>query len=150
MGSINTFGVPTTLKSVKKLIDKKEDWQSEITQYKTGIISFLGNAETEYHVLDFKPDIVLIFTQCDTDGNVTFRYASFILSNTKIISTDYLNSYQYYGALGYTLTNSNVDLGLQNDIPMFVDGFKIRGLESGNTKATRMRYIALKFAKNLV
>ena len=69
--AVKTFGSPTTLKSVKKLIDKKAEWQAEITQFQSGIVTLSGTTE-QIRGLDFTPKRVIVWQIGGTNNTASF------------------------------------------------------------------------------
>ena len=84
--AVKTFGSPTTLKSVIKMLGKKEDWQDELMQFKTGTftVSPTGSWQS-FNVsgLNFTPEIALIYQMANV-GDWHERQISVLQKDSEI------------------------------------------------------------------
>lgn len=158
MGSINTFGVPTTLKSVKKLIDKKEEWKAEISQIKVGIIQIQGTSNWtngEIRGLPFKPDVVFAIAGVNqrsaTDDDIIFGYSAYKISSDfiKYLEMNYNGNKTTQGTIyKYNGTDTSRASVGSSEIE-YDDGFTDSGLRWNGKPdtSTSLMWIAIKYVR---
>ena len=147
--AVKTFGSPTTLKSVKALIDKKEDWQEELTQVAYGEI--VGNLDNvSIRGLAFAPEMVAIYPSAGgTTTSGVYVFVAIFRKNADLKSAHYSRQ-GMYGVAGWKNGSAeNSYPSYKDDMIFYEDGFTIPWVSLGisGLNDASFKYIAYKHAQ---